>query len=174
MNNSPNNGEKREKSDSKWWCSHLSEQEGDGSERKRPAVLIAEIRLITLGPVEHLVIYAGDVENQTHHQRQTCVMDKHQPDRWDMSECQRRMRKSTWQDEEDSRDKRQYGAVGPNVPNIVEHKTDEHEEQTDQGEGRGWTDHLWRETVSQEKKIAVIVSSLVRVHTNKDNYNHNV
>lgn len=60
---------------------YLSEQEGDGSEGKRPAVLIAEIRLITLGPAEHLIIYAGDVEHQTNHQRQTCVTDKHQSDK---------------------------------------------------------------------------------------------
>lgn len=58
--------------------SYLCEEEGDGSKREGPAILIAEICFITLGPVQHLIINAGDVENQTHHQRQTCVTETHQ------------------------------------------------------------------------------------------------
>ena len=49
---------------------HLSEQEGDGSEGEGPAVLVAEVELTAPGPVEHLIVDAGDVQNQAHHQRQ--------------------------------------------------------------------------------------------------------
>lgn len=40
---------------------YLSEQEGDGSKRKGPAILITEIHLTTLSPVQHLIIDTGDV-----------------------------------------------------------------------------------------------------------------
>lgn len=50
----------------------------------------------------------------------------------------------TWEDKEDSRDKCQDGAVRADVADVVEDKTDEHEEEADQRERSGWTDHLWR------------------------------
>ena len=50
---------------------HLSEQEGDGSEGKGPAVLVGKIGLAALSPVQHLIIYTGDVQHQAHHQSQT-------------------------------------------------------------------------------------------------------
>lgn len=52
--------------------SDLSQQKGDGSEGKGPAVLVGEKSLAALHPVQHLIIYAGDVEHQAHHQGQTC------------------------------------------------------------------------------------------------------
>lgn len=51
---------------------YLSQKERDGREGKRPAVLVVEIGLCVLGPVEHLVVDAGDVEHQAHHQREAC------------------------------------------------------------------------------------------------------
>lgn len=59
----------------------------------------------------------------------------------------------TWEDEEDSRDKSQDGAVWPNVADVAENKTDEHEEKTDQRERSGWADHLWRGEHSEELKL---------------------
>ena len=47
---------------------YLGEQEGDGGEGEGPAVLVAEVGLAAAGPGEHLVIYSGDIQNQTHHQ----------------------------------------------------------------------------------------------------------
>lgn len=55
--------------------SYLSEQEGDGSEGKRPAVLVAEVGLIGFGSVQHFVVNVGDVQHQSHHQRETCEME---------------------------------------------------------------------------------------------------
>lgn len=52
-------------------CSYLSEQEGDGSKGKGPAVLVAEVGLISSGSVQHFVINVGDVQHQTDHQRET-------------------------------------------------------------------------------------------------------
>lgn len=57
------------------WCKakilqsflYLSEQEGEGSEGKRPAILVGEVDLTALCSVQHLIIYAGDVQYQTHH-----------------------------------------------------------------------------------------------------------
>ena len=46
---------------------YLGEEEGDGGEGEGPAVLVAEVGVVGLGPVQHLVVDAGDVENQTHH-----------------------------------------------------------------------------------------------------------
>ena len=51
----------------------------------------------------------------------------------------------TWKDEEDSRDKSQDGAVRPDVSDVVEDKSNEHEEQADQREWSGWAYHLWEE-----------------------------
>lgn len=51
----------------------------------------------------------------------------------------------TWEDEEDSRHEGQDGAMRPNMSDVAEDKTDEHEEEADQRKGRGWTDHLWGE-----------------------------
>lgn len=55
--------------------SYLSEQEGDGSEGKRPAVLVAEVGLVGFGSVQHFVVNVGDVQHQSHHQRETCEME---------------------------------------------------------------------------------------------------
>ena len=49
----------------------------------------------------------------------------------------------TGEDEEDSRNEGQDGAVGSHVADVVEDEADEHEEQADQGEGRGRANHLW-------------------------------
>lgn len=54
---------------------HLSEQEGDGSKGKGPAVVVAEVRLAGLGLVQHFVVDVGDVENQSDHQGETCGTD---------------------------------------------------------------------------------------------------
>lgn len=56
------------------WCytnKYLSEQEGDGSECEWPAILVAEVSLISFGPVQHFIINVGDVQDQTNNQRQT-------------------------------------------------------------------------------------------------------
>ena len=58
---------------------------------------------------------------------------------------------STWQDEEDSRNEGQYGAVGANVSNIIKYKTDEHEEEADQREGCGWADHFCNKANNNER-----------------------
>ena len=50
--------------------SYLGEHERDGGEGEGPAVLVAEVELTAPGPVEHLIVDAGDVQNQAHHQRQ--------------------------------------------------------------------------------------------------------
>lgn len=52
-------------------ASHLSEQEGEGSKGKGPAVLIGKIGLTALRPVQHFIIYTGNVQHQAHHQSQT-------------------------------------------------------------------------------------------------------
>lgn len=52
---------------------------------------------------------------------------------------------STREDEEDSRDKCQDGSVRLNVSDVVEDKTDEHEEEAEQRERSGWSYHLWEE-----------------------------
>lgn len=49
----------------------------------------------------------------------------------------------TWEDEEDSGDEGQDGAVGPDMSDVAQHKTNEQEEETNQRERSGWTDHLW-------------------------------
>lgn len=49
-------------------CGYLCEKEGDGREGKGPPIFVIEERLRVLGPVEHLVINAGYVEDQPHHQ----------------------------------------------------------------------------------------------------------
>lgn len=48
----------------------------------------------------------------------------------------------TWQDEEDSWNEGQYGAVGADMSDIIEHKSNEHEEKADQWEGSGWANHF--------------------------------
>ena len=45
--------------------------------------------------------------------------------------------RSTWEDEEDPRDKRQDSAVRPDVADVVEDEADEHEEEADQRERSG-------------------------------------
>lgn len=50
---------------------HLSEQEGDGSKGEGPAVLVGKIGVTAFSPVQHFIIYTGDVQHQTHHQSQT-------------------------------------------------------------------------------------------------------
>lgn len=55
---------------------YLRQQEGEGGKGKGPAILIAEIGFITFSPVQHLIVDAGDVENKTHHQRETCEQAK--------------------------------------------------------------------------------------------------
>lgn len=52
---------------------------------------------------------------------------------------------STWQDEEDSRNKSQDGAMWSDVADVTEYKTNEHEEEADQRKRCGRTDHLWNE-----------------------------
>lgn len=51
----------------------LFEQEGGGGEGKGPSVVVVEELLGLPGPVHHLVIDAGDVEDQAHHQAQACT-----------------------------------------------------------------------------------------------------
>lgn len=51
---------------------YLRQKERDGSEGKGPSVLVVEIGLRVLGPVEQLIVDAGDVENQAHDQREAC------------------------------------------------------------------------------------------------------
>lgn len=58
------------------WRSYLSEQEANGRKGKRPAVIVAEIRLVGFGSVQHFVVDVGDVENQSNHQRETCEIDR--------------------------------------------------------------------------------------------------
>ena len=48
--------------------SYLSEKKRDGSEGKRPAILVGEMSLAAFSPVQHFIIYAGDVQHQSHHQ----------------------------------------------------------------------------------------------------------
>lgn len=55
-----------------WGWSYLSKQEGNGSKGKRPAVIVAKVRLVGFGSVQHFVVDVGDVENQSNHQRETC------------------------------------------------------------------------------------------------------
>lgn len=50
---------------------YLREKERDGREGKRPSVFVIEERFRVLGPVQHLIINAGYVEHQPHHQGQT-------------------------------------------------------------------------------------------------------
>lgn len=52
----------------------------------------------------------------------------------------------TWQDEEDSGNEGQDGAMGPDVADVAEHEADEHKEEADQREGCGRTDHFWKQT----------------------------
>lgn len=47
---------------------YLCEKERDGREGKGPPIFVIEERLRVLGPVEHLVVNAGYVEDQPHHQ----------------------------------------------------------------------------------------------------------
>lgn len=47
---------------------HLFEEEGGSGEGKRPPIAIVEILLRAAGPVHDLVVDAGNVENQAHHQ----------------------------------------------------------------------------------------------------------
>lgn len=49
---------------------YLCQQKGDSSKGKGPAIFVAEISLITFTSIQHLVIDAGDVKHETHHQRQ--------------------------------------------------------------------------------------------------------
>lgn len=52
-------------------CQYLCEKERDGRECERPAVFVIEECLRVLGPIEHLIVNAGYVEDQPHHQGQT-------------------------------------------------------------------------------------------------------
>ena len=54
-----------------------------------------------------------------------------------------RSRPLTWEDEEDSRDEGQDGALGPNVSDVADDKRGEDEEQGHHGEGRGRPHHFW-------------------------------
>lgn len=58
---------------------------------------------------------------------------------------------TTWQDEEDSRDKGQDGAMGSDVADVAEYKSNEHEEKADQREWSGRTDHLWKKTKKSDQ-----------------------
>lgn len=58
----------------------------------------------------------------------------------------KRQSNNTWQDEEDSRDEGQDGAMGTDVADVIEYKTDEHKEEADQREWCGRTNHLWKNT----------------------------
>lgn len=49
----------------------LFEQERRRSEGEGPAVVVVEELLRLPGPVHHLIVDAGDVENQPHHQTET-------------------------------------------------------------------------------------------------------
>lgn len=51
---------------------YLFEQEGRGSEGEGPAVAVVEELLWLSGSVHHLVVDAGDVEDQAHHQAEAC------------------------------------------------------------------------------------------------------
>lgn len=46
----------------------LFQQKGACSEGERPAIMVVEELLRLTGPVHHLVVDTGDVENQPHHQ----------------------------------------------------------------------------------------------------------
>lgn len=50
---------------------YLGEQEGERSKGEGPAVFIGEVGFTAFGPVQHLIIDAGYVEDQAHHQGQT-------------------------------------------------------------------------------------------------------
>lgn len=50
---------------------HLSEQEGGGSKGEGPAVLVGKIGVTAFSPIQHFIIYTGDVQHQTDHQSQT-------------------------------------------------------------------------------------------------------
>ena len=50
---------------------YLIQQEGNGSEGEGPAILVGEVGLVGLGPVQHLIVDTGDVQHQTDHQRKT-------------------------------------------------------------------------------------------------------
>lgn len=127
---------------------HLGEQERDGGECKGPAVLVGEKGLTALSPVQHFIVYTGDVQHQTHHQSQTwetnklrlgSIQEEERTETW----WERREHQWTWEDEEDPGYKRQHGAVRPDVADVVEDEADEHEEEADQGERSGGADHLW-------------------------------
>ena len=77
--------------------------------------------------------------------------------------------RSTWEDEEDPRDKRQDSAVRPDVADVVEDEADEHEEEADQRERSGWADHLWEEAESRCLTIKVQNNSL-----KKDSFRCNI
>lgn len=96
----------------------LFEQEGRGSEGKRPAVMVVEELLGLPGPVHHLIINTGDVEHQAHHQTEA------------------------WEDEEDPGDKGQDGALRPDVSDVTDDEGREDKEQWHHREGRGCTHHL--------------------------------
>lgn len=51
---------------------HLFKQEGGGSEGEGPAVMVVEELLRLSGSVHHLVIDAGDIQDQTYHETETC------------------------------------------------------------------------------------------------------
>ena len=160
--------------------SHLSEQEGDGGEGKGPAILVGKIGLAALSPVQHFIINTGDVQHQAHHQSQTwevkkkkkLVSDikKNNSNKERMYKCGKTTAyRSTWEDEEDPRDKRQDSAVRPDVADVVEDEADEHEEEADQRERSGWADHLWEEAESRCLTIKVQNNSL-----KKDSFRCNI
>lgn len=54
------------------YSEYLFQQEGRGSEGEGPAVMVVEELLWLSGTVHHLVVDAGDVQDQTNHKTKTC------------------------------------------------------------------------------------------------------
>lgn len=148
--------EKRSEVNSSLFWRYLSKQEGNGRECEGPAVLIAEVGLVTLGPVQHFIINVGDVQDQADHQRETWESWRQKETRLETLRSEQQNQDvilgafwaeaepDTRKDEEDSRDEGQDGAMGADVADVTEDKTDEHEEETDQREWCGRADHLWK------------------------------
>lgn len=54
------------------FADYLFQQEGGGGESEGPAIVIVEELLWLSGSVHYLVIDAGDIQDQTNHQTETC------------------------------------------------------------------------------------------------------
>lgn len=72
------------------------------------------------------------------------------------------MQPITRQDEEDSGDEGQDGAMGPNVADVAEHKADEHEEKADQRERSGRADHLCKQADKRNTSVPLCCFTLER------------